>query len=44
MTFPQIASAAVHFAHRIPTVFWAAWILAVVIGSAMLALNAPAIG
>jgi hypothetical protein len=44
MDFPRFAAAAVDLANRIPTLFWAAWILAVVLGSAALALNAPVVG
>ncbi len=44
MDFPRFAAAAVNLAHKIPTLFWAAWILAVVLGSAALAFNTPAVG
>ena len=41
--FEQIASTAVRAVDRIPTAFWAAWIIAVVLGTAVLAyrVNVP---
>ena len=44
MDFPRFAATAVFVVNKIPTLFWAAWIVAVVVGSAVVALNAPALG
>jgi hypothetical protein len=44
MDFPRFAATAVLVVNKIPTLFWAAWIVAVVVGSAVVALNAPALG
>ena len=44
MDYPKFAANLVHAVNKIPTLFWAAWILAVVFGSAFLAVNAPVLG
>jgi len=45
--FSYLAASAVSAVNRIPVFFWAAWILAVLVGTAALAFNAvapPALG
>ena len=40
--FSYLAASAVSAVNRIPVFFWAAWILAVLVGTAALAFNAVA--
>lgn len=40
--FTRMAATTVRVVDRIPVVFWAAWILAVLIGTAALAFNSAA--
>jgi hypothetical protein len=40
MNFPHIAATTVRVVNRIPAMVWAGWILAVIVGSALLAFNA----
>lgn len=44
MSLRSLASASVTFVERIPVLFWAAWIVGVVGGTAALALRAGAAG
>ena len=44
MRYGTIASSVVRFVERIPAFFWAAWIVAVVGGTAVLALATGSVG
>ena len=41
MNFPRLAATTVRLVDSIPALVWAVWILAVIVGAAVLALNAP---
>jgi len=41
MNFPRFAATTVRIVDSIPALVWAGWILAVIVGAAILALNAP---
>jgi hypothetical protein len=41
MNFPRFAATTVRIVDSVPALVWAGWILAVVVGAAFLALNAP---
>jgi hypothetical protein len=44
MNYPLLASAAVRLFDRIPSVVWAAWILAVFVATGIMALHGGAVG